>query len=382
MELENAFSCPLIDCHIHYAHFKLQDDLLKVCGQAKYDRVNIVCTPDQNRLSLIPDALYTKAHFPKKVFVFGGLDVSAYFREPQRAGEIFAESIGFLQMLGCDGIKMIEGKPQMRQMLPIPPFDGDVFAPYWQRMAETQFPLLMHINDPEEFWDANRAPSWAFERGWFYGDGTYINNEKQYSEILNVLQRNPTLKVVFAHFFFLSAQLPRLAEILDTYPKVYVDLTPGIEMYRNFSADLQQAHDFFIRYQDRILYGTDIGARALLVNMEDGIQIDESLERVRLVRNFLENDGEFALDPRKGFLFTEPTVPFHGLGLPAEVLEKIYFRNFEKVVSAEPREVNPELMIGFCSQLEKMIEIQGSSQPGVPGDTSVVKAVREYFQQA
>jgi len=379
MKLEEMHPCPLIDSHIHYAHPKLQTDLVNVKHLAGIDRINIVCTPDQKRLSLIPDALHLKAQFPRSIFVFGGLDVSVYFREPQRVGEAFSESIPFLQALGCDGIKMIEAKPQMRKMLSVSAFDSPVFAPFWQRIAETQFPLLMHVNDPEEFWDVKRAPKWAFERGWFYGDGTFIDNEKQYAEVMGVLKQNPTLKVIFAHFFFLSAQLPRLADILDQYPNVCVDLTPGIEMYRNFSNNLKQTRDFFMKYQNRIVFGTDIGARALLANLDDGIQEGESLERVYLVRNFLENCGKFSLDPQKGFLFNPEDAGYQGICLPADVLDKIYFKNFERLVSIKPRPVNPGMMVEFCNQLEKMIEVQGSSQPGVPGDTSVVKTVRQYF---
>ena len=371
---------PIVDCHIHYGHIELMNDLMKIVDQAKISRFNIVCTPDQKRLSLVPDALHLKAHFSERVFVFGGLDISVYFRAPDQIGTLFADNIDQLIGLGCDGIKMIEAKPQMRKMLPIPAFDSKVFAPYWEKLVQTQFPLLMHVNDPEEFWDANRAPKWAFERGWFYGDGTYINNEAQYKEILNVLEQNPTLKIIFAHFFFMSAQLPRLAEILDQYPNVFVDLVPGIEMYYNFSANLEQTRAFFIRYQDRILFGTDIGAKALLVNPEDGIQAGESLERVSLVRNFLEKDSEFSLNKESGFLFGDSPIPLHGLALPESVLEKMYFKNFERAVSVTPKPLNPTAIIAYCAQLEKIIEIQGSSQPGVPGDTSVVKQVLDYFQ--
>ena len=168
----------VLDCHIHFPHLKMKDSLINVCDQLDINRLNIVCTPDQTRLSLIPDALHIKSHYPEKVFVFGGLDVSVYFRQAQRVGEVFSNYIDLLHLLGCDGIKMIEAKPQMRKMLPIPPFNSEVFAPYWEKLAESRFPLLMHVNDPEEFWSAEKAPKWAFERGWFYGDGTFIDNEK------------------------------------------------------------------------------------------------------------------------------------------------------------------------------------------------------------
>ena len=380
MEINETNACPVIDCHIHYPHPSLMPGLIETCDRLRINRLNIVCTPHQQRLSLVPDALHLKAHYPGRIFVFGGLDISAYFREPQRVGTLFAEFIDLLSACGCDGIKMIEGKPDMRKMLPIPPFDSVAFAPYWERLSQKQMPLLFHVNDPEEFWDAQRAPEWAHQRGWFYGDGTFINNEVQYTEIFNVLARNPDLKVIFAHFFFMSAQLPRLADLLDRYPNLHIDLTPGIEMYRNFSASIDLTREFFLKYQNRIMFGTDIGARALLVNPDDGIQFSESHARVFLIRNFLENAGEFQPDVRGGFLFGEGQAPFLGLGLPVPVLEKIYFKNFEAAVGATPRPLNPALIVELCNQIERMIELQGSSQPGLPGDPSVVQTVRSYFE--
>ena len=380
MEINEFGSYPVIDCHIHYPHPSQMQNLIQICDSQGIDRLNIVCTPHQQRLSLVPDALHLKAHFPQRVFVFGGLDVSVYFREPQHVGTLFADLLDLLTAAGCDGIKMIEGKPEMRKMLPVPPFDSDGFMPFWEKMAQTQLPLLFHVNDPEEFWDAERIPEWAIQRGWFYGDGTYINNETQYAEIYNVLASNPNLKVIFAHFFFLSAQRSRLADLLDRYPNVCVDLTPGIEMYHNFSAAIEETRDFFIKYQDRILFGTDIGARALLTSPQTDIQLSESRERVTLIRNFLENPGEFYLNPNGGFLFGNLQAPFHGLGLPESVLQKIYHQNFEKVVAPSPRPLNPGVVVEMCNQIERMIQIQGSSQPGVPGDPSVVRVVKSFFE--
>jgi len=246
-------------------------------------------------------------------------------------------------------------------------------------MESTQFPLLMHVNDPEEFWDKEKAPKWAFERGWFYGDGSFVNNEQQYQEMLDVLERHPKLKVIFAHFFFMSAQLERLADLLERFPNMNIDLTPGIEMYFNFSKNPQKTRDFFEKYQDRILFGTDIGARALLVDPSQGIQPAESQGRVSLVRHFLEQKGEFTLSAKGGFLFGDQDAVLHGLGLPVEILEKIYHKNFERIVAPKPKKIDPDLAIRFCSQVERMIQIQGSSQPGVPGDTTVVKEVIDYF---
>ena len=380
MEIENTYDSPVIDCHIHFSHAKMIASLIAVADQLRINRFNIVCTPHHQRLSLVPDALHLKAHYPERVYVFGGLNVGTYLMTPGLVGEIFAENIDQLLAAGCDGIKMIEGKPDMRKMLPIPAFDEDVFAAYWEKAATTQVPILFHVNDPEEFWDENNVPDWALERGWFYGDGSFINNEDQYSEIFNVLKKNPTLKITFAHFFFLSAQLTRLSDLLEEFPNVTIDLTPGIEMYHNFARDINVVRDFFIQYQDRILFGTDIGAKALLAAPVVGIEMTESHERVYLVRNFLENQGEFTLNPESGFLFGKPDAPFHGLGLPTPILDKIYYKNFERIVGGSPRPLNPDVIQEMCIQIETMIQIQGSSQPDVPGDPSVVRMVRSYFE--
>ncbi len=143
MKINETYDCPVIDCHIHYAHPDLMPSLVKICDDLKIDRFNIVCTPDQERLSLVPDALHLKAHHPERVFVFGGLNVAAYFMAPQQVGELFADFIDLLLAAGCDGIKMIEGKPQMRKMLPVPSFDSEAFAPYWEKAAQIQVPLLI-----------------------------------------------------------------------------------------------------------------------------------------------------------------------------------------------------------------------------------------------
>ena len=380
MKIEDSYPCPLIDCHIHYPHPSMMTSLTEIADTLRLNRFNIVCTPHEQRLSLVPDALHLKAHHPERVFVFGGLNLAAYFMAPDAVGKMFSDDIDLLFSAGCDGIKIIEGKPQLRKMLPIPAFDSVSFAPFWEKAAQSQTPILMHINDPEEFWDKDKAPDWAFERGWFYGDGTFINNEKQYSEIFNVLKQNPTLKIIFAHFLFMSAQLPRLADLLDTYPNMYIDLTPGIEMYHNFSVKVEEARDFFIKYQDRIMFGTDIGAKALLVNPDEGMDQNESHQRVFLIRNFLETDGAFYLDPEGGFLFGDASIPFQGINLPRPVLDKIYFMNFEKAVAVKPRPVNPAVIVDMCHHIEKAIQTQGSIKPGVPGDTSVVQSVRSYFE--
>ncbi len=370
---------PLLDCHIHFAHPDYMPGLLEILNEHGVRKFNLVCTPHRARLSLVPDALYLKSHYPQRAYVFGGLDISPLFLSPDSCGVLFAQDLVRMRDMGCDGIKMIEGKPDMRKMLPIPNFDSPAYEPYWAVAEEKQVPLIFHVNDPEEFWDARRVPAWAQKQGWFYGDGTYINNEEQYAQVVRVLERHPRLQVVFAHFFFMSAQLPRLAALLNRFSHMRVDLTPGIEMYRNFTQNPDGAREFFVAFQDRILFGTDIGAKALLSTPELGIEPRESSLRIELVRRFLEADGEFTLEAENGFLFGRFAGPFHGLGLPGPILEKIYFRNFEDLAGRQPKALDPQGIVAECERLTGLIGVMGSAQPGAPGDVSIAARVREHF---
>ena len=121
---------------------------------------------------------------------------------------------------------------------------------------------------------------------------------------------------------------------------MHVDLTPGIEMYHNFSRDPQATRDFFLRYQERILFGTDIGAKALLASP------DWASKRMRAARasDRAQVSGEGrGVQPgsEDGFLFGKFAGQFHGIALPEDALRKIYAGNFERLAGTQPKALNP-----------------------------------------
>jgi len=76
------------------------------------------------------------------------------------------------------------------------------------------------------------------------------------------------------------ARLPRLADPLDSFPTTCIDLTQGIK----FGRVPQAAREFFMRFQDRTFFGTDLGVRAMLSTLELGIEPEESTVRIQIVR--------------------------------------------------------------------------------------------------
>jgi len=145
-------------------------------------------------------------------------------------------------------------------------------------------------DDPVKFWEAHNA----WER---------------------VLDRHPKLKVVNAHMldhFNSDEQLDYLMYVLERYPNVHVDLGARFQQFNRMDRD--KLRNFMIKYADRILFGTDIGGQPAEGRYR---QVAESYYRAF---QLLETDKVV-----KGGFFSG--METRGLALPADVLEKIYYRN-------------------------------------------------------
>jgi len=230
--------------------------------------------------------------------------------------------------MGYDGVGEMGSKPVQRNKHK--PLDGNYYRGFWEACESLAFPVLCHVADPEEFWDKNLAPDWAKKRGWIYYQGDYPTKEELYGEVDNVLNARPNLKIVLAHFYFMSADLERAIDFLDRHKNANFDLSLGVELMYNISRRKDDWRDFFIRHQDRILFGTDIGTWHTF---------DNAIGRIWLVRNFLESDEEFFTPPTANNLLTRYTKPFMGLKLPESALKKIYSQNFQRLWGKKARKV-------------------------------------------
>ena len=369
----------VIDAHIHYALPADPAELIRIMDSTGTDEANLVIVPHRQRLSSVPDALMAKAMYPGRFYVFSSLDVSVLFRFRNKVGKRMAEYSRRMLDCGCDGIKIIEGKPAMRKMLPVPDWDSKVWDPFFDWCEKERIPILWHVNDPETFWDAEKAPSWAAEQGWLYDD-SFINNEDQYSQVLNLLERHPRLKIIFAHFFFMSAQLDRLSSIMDRYPGIMIDITPGIEMYENFSLDIDKARAFFSRYSDRIVYGTDIGAKSILSG-KASISPEESACRAAIVRRFLSGGGSWDVPGDGVFLSSKGGFTMKCLDLDGDTLANILGANFRRFVGKPPAPVNGRAVLKECRRIRTSLKIMSLFDRELEADTSCIEQVDQYFRK-
>jgi predicted TIM-barrel fold metal-dependent hydrolase len=317
---------PIIDSHVHFVHPGRMDEMLTLMESIPCTRFNLVSIPTHEGGTGNPVALKWKQHFPERTYISGALEYAPVLGDLKTAPDLLAAQVLALKARGFDGLKLIEGKPQVRKLLPHR-LDGLLYAGMWAVLEEISFPVVFHVADPDEFWNAKTCPDWARRSGWDYTDGSFPSKEELYTEVDSILARHPHLNIIFAHFYFLSRELERAGRFLDTHPGVYFDLAPHVDMYRDFSAAPRAAKDFFLRYQDRIIFGTDSDTRTLDRGQE-GLQFTRSIPR--LMRSFLEHDGEFSL--LDGGVY-------HGLGLPGEALTKIYAANFERIYGAQPAKI-------------------------------------------
>lgn len=342
----------IVDSHLH-AHGGYHDVTSFCAGfeqlaqAVSYTKKNVVMVPQwdkefisQNMLGILYKALY-----PGKVYAYAGFD---YYMPDGVAPMDLEQQAKRFSAMGFDGIKMVELKPTVRRNLGNIWISDPAYAGMFSFLEEKQIPLLLHVGDPETFWDDQLAPAFAKENGWFYGNGSYPALAEFYADTERMLDAHPKLNVVLAHFFFLSNQLERAEAMLQKYPNVRFDITPGTEMYGNFSKMPERWSAFFTKYRDRILFGTDNGWYSLMPIPE---KIDFAVNNVSVMRRFLETADSF----------TGYDMDLKGLDLPVETLSAIYFKNFEKMAGETPKPVDLQKALAYT---EDMIHIfQGTSVP-------------------
>ena len=346
----------IIDAHVHMGTISEQQVVLDICRAAGIESMALVSIQNPAQGSGLPQSLYMKARHPEQFYVFAGLNHAAKLTDGRVKAPSLAEQVRNFADIGCDGIKMIEGKPTSRQRMNVPVTDP-YYAEYWATVEELGTPIVWHVNDPEEFWDPERLPGWARQRNWGYGPED-VQKEQLYAEVDEVLARHPELNIIFAHFYFLSADLPRAARVLDAHPTVCFDLTPGIEMLYNISKDRDAGREFFIRYADRIVFGTDIASR---------MSVEEASSRAGIVFRWLENTDTFRVPTTVDVLLGPPEDGvINGMELPREVLEKIYRGNFVRMAAAAPRALN---VAGAIEECERIAAIAAEMSDMPAGET-------------
>ena len=197
--------------------------------------------------------------------------------------------------------------------------DDSALDPVWDAAARLKLPVFIHTADPQEFWQPidNSNERWlelALFPGRRYPADQYPAFEELMTERDNLLSRHPQTTFVIAHMGWHANDLGRLGKMLDAMPNVNTEV--GAVLY-DIGRQPRAAHDFFVKYQDRILFG------------KDSFQPEEYPYYWRV---FETRDDYFD--------YYRPYHAFwklYGIDLPDEVLKKVYFGNALRITGGLPQ---------------------------------------------
>lgn len=261
-----------------------------------------------------------KAKAAERFCIFGGVDWSAWLEKGESFPEWAAERLRVQAGWGAQGFKVWK-----RFGLHVRDPQGNLVAVddprldlLWQTAGELNLPVMFHVADPVAFFDPvdehnerweelQGNPDWVFTSPPFPPFLSIVNG------MANVVARHPKTTFIGAHVGCYAEDLGWVSDLFDRCPNFYIDIGARIG---ELGRQPYTARRFFMKYADRILFGTDAGP---------------SPDYYRIYYRFLETDDEY-------FNYNTGEIPgqgrwyIYGLYLPDDVLEKVYNLNTKKVL--------------------------------------------------
>jgi hypothetical protein len=191
-----------------------------------------------------------------------------------------------------------------------------------------KLPVTGHLGEPRNCW-------LPLDRMTISGDSSYFAEHPEYHMYLhpdypsyddqikardNLLEKHPDLIFIGCHLGSLEWNVDELAKRLDKYPNMAVDMAARVcHLQYQAMTDNKKVRDFCIKYQDRLLYGTDLSD-----NDSDQWAVLQKRMHVTWTDDwkFFVTDGKMTSWNFRG--------AFNGLHLPREVVDKIFYRNAVK----------------------------------------------------
>ncbi|HAK77935.1 MAG TPA: amidohydrolase [Runella sp.] len=266
-----------------------------------------------------------KKNYPKRFMVFTnpelkGVGSPGYGERAAKQVEedVKAGAVGMkvYKSLGFSGIKDTDGK---RVAVSDPRLD-----PIWAKCGELGIPVIIHTADPKSFWDPlDRYNERWLELKTHAGRKRGSNDPVPFDSLMKeqhaVFARHPKTKFINAHMGWYPNDLRKLDSLMTRFPNMYVEIGAVIaELGRQPRA----AKQFFVKWQDKILFGKDSWVPS------------EYATYFRV----LETEDEYFPYHKKYHAFWR----MYGMGLPDEVLKKVYYKNAIKLIPAIDKSQFPE----------------------------------------
>lgn len=263
---------------------------------------------------------YFKEPAPERFVIFGGVDWGQWAGRGDDFPEWAAGRLREQARWGAEGLKIwkpfgLSVRDDAGQLVPV---DDPRLDPIWQTAAELSWPVMIHVADPVAFFDALTPENERWEElqahpDWHFRSPPYPAFMTVLSQLATLVSRHPQTRFIGAHVGCYAENLEWVGALLDRCPNFTIDISARLA---ELGRQPYSARRFFLKYAERILFGTDAGP---------------SVPDYRIYYRFLETDDEY-------FNYGEEDPPtqgrwqIYGLYLPDEVLRRIYFENAQQLL--------------------------------------------------
>jgi predicted TIM-barrel fold metal-dependent hydrolase len=320
---------PAIDAHLHITPDKATMMLeimdtnklthivnvgtLEVCGWSFEDGMRIFRNVLGNRL----------AYFPTPDFS----DTAPGF------GERMADELERKVQAGACGLKIfkelgLRHKDAEGRTIPI---DDPRLNPLWARAGELGVPVLIHTADPLAHFqplneDNERLEQLLRHPDWHYPSPEFTDHDTLLDQRNHVIELHPITTFIGAHLGNYAENLSYVDACLDRYSNLYVDTSARISTFGRHPTE--QVREFFLKHQDRVLFGSDLILGWDTFADEEG-DVAQYTRFYDAHWRFFETDEE-QIDYPESPLQGERKV--NAISLPNEVLDKLYVQNAQRLI--------------------------------------------------
>lgn len=320
----NHSKFPFIDVHNHQFDMPTADLSRLITDMDKLNMAVMVNLSGQNGSKLLQSVNNVKKNYPRRFIVFANVDFDKVGDPGWAANAVNqlesdvrngANGLKVYKNLGFS-VKDIDGK---RVTVDDPQLD-----PIWQKCAELKIPVLIHTADPKSFWDPvdEHNERWleiTTHPGRKRGPDNPVPFEVLIEEQHRMFKRNSKTTFIAAHFGWYPNDLNKLGNLLNEMPNVMVEFGAVIA---ELGRQPRMAKQFFTKYQDRIMFGKDSWVP------------EEYFTYFRV----LETEDEYFPYHKKYHAFW----PMYGMGLPDNILKKVYYKNALRIIPNIDKSQFPE----------------------------------------
>ncbi|MEX0891168.1 MAG: amidohydrolase family protein [Gemmatimonadota bacterium] len=311
---------PVVDVHGHARGLAAPGTIDDMIGALDELNIQVYIAADNvsgERLVQAMETIRSSAH-PERFRVLAGIDfrnVGPGWGERavrQLDADLAAGAIGVGEISKSFGLTIT--KPDGSRLR----VDDPELDPIWEAIARHDVPAVIHTAEPAEFFQ----PMDYHNERWLElalfpnrrNQGS-VSFEELMEERDNLFRRHPETTFIAAHFGWHANDFERAARLLEEFPNVHLEV--GAILYE-LGRQPRAAREFFIEYQDRVLFG------------KDSFQPSEYPYYWRV----LETDDEYFDYYRDYHAYWK----MYGMELPDEVLRKLYYENALRLFDGLPRE--------------------------------------------